>query len=169
MTQEELKGLYNSLRTKMKRKWGRDLPFDELLFNRWDRAENLGFGKGASIYHNSYVYGDVTVGEHTWIGPFTILDGTGVLNIGSYCSISAGVQIYTHDSVDWAISGGKAEYEKSPTIIGNNCYIGPNAVITKGVTIGDGCVIGANSLINGNVPSGSRAFGSPYKIDGGEK
>ena len=54
------------------------------------------------------VIGDVKVGSHTWIGPNVILDGSGGgLEIGDYCSIDAGAQIYTHDTVMWAISGGQ--------------------------------------------------------------
>jgi len=101
---------------------------------------------------------------NTWIGPFTILDGSGGLTIGDYCSISAGVQIYTHDTVQWAISGGKYEAERSAVKIGSRCYIGPNVIISKGVTIGDGCVIGACSLVNCDIPSDSKAWGVPVKI-----
>src|SRR5262249_29512033 len=105
--------LYEQLRQGMRERWQRDLPLDELLFDRWERAKSLGFGKGASIYHNSYVYGDVRVGENTWIGPYTLLDGSGGLVIGAYCSISAGVHIYTHATVKWALTGGQAAYERA--------------------------------------------------------
>jgi acetyltransferase-like isoleucine patch superfamily enzyme len=150
----------------MRAKWQRDLPLDEMLFDRWERAWDLGFGEGTSIYHNSYVYGDVRVGENTWIGPFTILDGSGGLTIGSNCSISAGVQIYTHDTVKWAVSGGKAGYERAPVSIGDRCYIGPNTVIGKGVRIGRRCVIGANSYVNRDVPAQRIAWGTPCRIVG---
>jgi len=161
---EMLKKLYQVLRGDMQKKFQRDLPLAELLFDRWERAETLGFGKGTSIYHSSYVYGDVSVGEDTWIGPFTILDGTGCLKIGSFCSISAGVQIYTHDSVKWAITGGKASYEHAPVRIGDRCYIGPNTVISKGVSIGDESIIGAGSLVLSDIPPKSKAWGCPAKI-----
>ena len=161
---EALKKLYEALRVDMQNKFQRDLPLVELLFDRWERAETLGFGKGTSIYHSSYVYGDVIVGENTWIGPFTILDGTGSLKIGSFCSISAGVQIYTHDSVKWAITGGKASYEHAPVRIGDRCYIGPNTVISKGVSIGDESIIGAGSLVLSDIPPKSKAWGCPAKI-----
>ena len=161
---EALKKLYETLRVDMQNKFQRDLPLVELLFDRWERSETLGFGKGTSIYHSSYVYGDVIVGENTWIGPFTILDGTGSLKIGSFCSISAGVQIYTHDSVKWAISGGKAAYEHAPVRIGDRCYIGPNTVISKGVSIGDESIIGAGSLVLSDIPPKSKAWGCPAKI-----
>ena len=81
-------------------------------------------------------------------------DGSGGLTIGSNCSISAGVQIYTHDSVAWAVSGGKADYPHAPTAIGDNCYIGPHAVVAKGVTIGEGCIVGAHSLVLHDIARG---------------
>lgn len=162
----EVRELYQSLREEMKSKWNRDLPFDELVFDRWERARQLGFGEGTSIYHNSYVFGDVKVGGNTWIGPFTILDGSGGLEIGTNCSISSGVQIYTHDTVMWALSEGKAEYERSPVRIGDCCYIGSQTVIAKGVTVGEHTVIGALSLVNKDIPSDSIARGVPAKVVG---
>lgn len=161
-----LAALYQELRLTMKDRWQRDLPFEELLFDRWERAKSLGFGEGTSIYHHSYVYGDVKVGRNTWIGPGTLLDGTGGLTIGDYCSISAGVHIYTHDTVRWAVSGGKSEYERAPVRIGSCCYIGSQAIIAKGVTIGDHCIVGANSFVRMDLASHSIAVGSPAKVVG---
>ena len=157
----KIRKLYQGLRQRMMREWKRDLPFEELLFDRWERARVLGFGEGSSIYQSSYVYGNVKVGDHTWIGPFTILDGTGGLEIGSHCSISAGVQIYSHDSIEWAITGGRAKYEYAQVKIGDCCYIGPNAVISKGVTIGDGSIVGAQSLVLSDIPPKSKVAGAP--------
>lgn len=142
----------------------RTLPFGEYVVDRWRKASLLGFGKNSSIYDSAIVFSDVHVGENTWIGPFVILDGTGGLSIGSNCSISAGVQIYSHDSVKWAISGGTEKYEYAPVHIGDNCYIGPNTIIAKGVAIGNRCVIGANSLVLNDIPSGSKAFGTPCRV-----
>lgn len=161
-----LSELHMLLRADIKEKWHRSLPFADELFDRWERAKSLGFGEGASVYDSSVIIGDVKVGEKTWIGPFTVLDGSGNLEIGSYCSISAGVHIYTHDSVKWALSGGKEEYEKAPVRIGGRCYIGPNTIIAKGVMVGSGCVIGANSFVNKDIPAGSKAWGNPCKIKG---
>jgi acetyltransferase-like isoleucine patch superfamily enzyme len=148
------------------KKWQRTLPFADYLVDRWEKARILGFGEGTSIYDSSLVFGDVRVGGHTWIGPFTILDGSGGLEIGSFCSISAGVQIYTHDTVDWAISGGKEEPDYAPTKIGSRCYIGPNTVISKGVTIGSMCIIGANSLVTNDIPDSLKVAGNPCQTIG---
>jgi len=158
-----LQNLYTGLRTEKRRLWNRDLPFDELLFDRAERAQSLGFGQGASIYQNSYVFGNVKVGKNTWIGPFTILDGSGGLTIGSFCSISAGVLIYSHDSVDWALSGGKASYTHASVSIGNCCYIGSHTVIAKGVRIGDHAIVGASSFVNKDVPPFTIVAGTPCR------
>ena len=156
--------IYKSLFYGKIEKFNRGLPFGDCFVDRWERAESLGFGKDSSVYDNVLVLGNVKVGRNSWIGPNVILDGSGGLKIGSNCSISAGVQIYSHDSVKWAISSGKEEYEYAKTIIEDNCYIAPNVIIAKGVTIGEGSIIGANSFVNRDIPTNSKAYGSPLKI-----
>lgn len=159
--EDNLRQRYFELRDEMREKWQRDIPFDELVFDRWERARHLGFGAESSIYHLSYVYGDVKVGEHTWIGPYTLLDGSGGLEIGSWCSISAGVQVYSHDTVDWAVSGGRAEYVRHATVIEDCVYIGANAVVGPGVRIGAHSIVGAMSFVNRPVAPNTIVGGVP--------
>jgi acetyltransferase-like isoleucine patch superfamily enzyme len=156
--------LKDSLGSATTEQLNRSLPFADLMFDRWDRARSLGFGEGTSVYDSCCIFGKITVGKNTWIGPFTVLDGSGGLEIGGNCSISSGVQIYSHDSVEWAVSGGEKPYLYAPTRIGSNCYIGPNTIISKGVELGDGCVVGANSYVNKSYPAGSRIAGSPARL-----
>jgi acetyltransferase-like isoleucine patch superfamily enzyme len=158
-----IKKLFIQKRNMVKNKFNRVLPLNELLTDRWEKATYLGFGKGTSIYDSSLVIGNVTVGENTWIGPFTVLDGSGGLQIGNNCSISAGVQIYSHDSVQWAVTGGVTPYQYGATSIGNNCYIGPNTIIEKGVDIGNNVTVGANSFVNKNLEDNKKYAGNPAK------
>ena len=145
----------------------RSLPFADAQFDRWERAKALGFGEKTSIYDSSAVFGTVHVGTNTWIGPFTILDGSGGgLTLGDYCSISAGVHIYTHDTVLWAVSGGVQDARKGAVVIGSNTYIGAQSVIVAGVAIGSRCVIAANSLVNRDVPDGTIVGGTPARVLG---
>jgi acetyltransferase-like isoleucine patch superfamily enzyme len=164
--ERHLRRIISTLRDRTRDQFRRVLPLADYFSDRWEKAAYLGFGEGASIYDSSLVFGDVKVGRHTWIGPFTILDGSGGLEIGEFCSISAGVQIYTHDTVRWALSGGNAQPERAATRIGSRCYIGPHTVVAKGVTIGDGCIVGAHSLVLHDIPAGSKAFGVPCRVVG---
>lgn len=147
----------------VKSHWHRTLPRAELLNDRWEKAKRLGFEEGANIYDTSYVFGNVMVGEKTWIGPFTILDGTGNLTIGKYCNISSGVQIYTHSSLNWVLTGGNAHYDYAKTSIGDFTYIGSQSIIDKGVSIGSHCIVGANSYVNKSFPDFTVIAGTPAK------
>ncbi len=158
----KLKQCYLAADMHLQRKFNRSLPFADALFDRWERAKLLGFGQGASIYNSSLIFGEVTVGEDVWVGPFTILDGSGGgLKIGRCCSISAGVHIYTHDSVLHALSGRKAPLHKSPVSVGECSFIGPHSIVKAGVSIGSHCVVGAHSYVNRDVPDRTIVAGSP--------
>ena len=53
---------------------------------------------------------------------------------------------------------------KGDTIIGNDVWIGQNAVILPGVHIGDGAIIGANSVVGKNVEPYTIVVGNPAKV-----
>lgn len=168
--EKNLLNLHSKLRKNTKQQWNRVLPFEELLFDRWEKAKFLKSKKNVSIYHNNYIFGDVSIGENTWVGPFTVLDGSGgKLKIGKFCSISSGVQIYTHHTLKWSLTGGKSKIEKADVQIGNNCYLGPYSIISKGVKIGNHCIIGSHTLVNKNIPSNSIVSGNPAKVVGKTK
>jgi carbonic anhydrase/acetyltransferase-like protein (isoleucine patch superfamily) len=166
MTPEALKALLQQVRlireAELAEKFERSLPFADGLFDRWERAKRLGFDAEASIYDSACVFGQVRVGAKTWIGPYVLLDGSGGgITIGATCSISAGVHIYTHDTVLWALSGGKMAQRVGPVAIGNRVYVGSQSVITRGVTIGDMAVIAANSFVREDVPPRTIVGGVP--------
>jgi acetyltransferase-like isoleucine patch superfamily enzyme len=164
---DALRALQKKLQQEKLEKFSRRVSWGDLLTDRWQNAREYNFGQGTSCYDNVLILGDVRVGSHTWIGPNVILDGSGEgLSIGDYCSISAGVQIYNHDTVAWSTSMGAAAIAKGKTIIGNGVYIGPNTVIAMDVKIGDRAVIGAMSFVNGDIPGGKKAWGCPAVIRG---
>jgi acetyltransferase-like isoleucine patch superfamily enzyme len=158
------KKLLSILRRRMFNKYQRHVSLGDLINDRWETAKFMGFGVNTSCYDNVLIIGNVEVGSNCWIGPNVVLDGSGGLTIGNYCSISAGVQIYTHDTVAWSVSLGQMPTVRESTTIGHGVYIGPNAVIQKGVKIGDGAIIGSMAFVNKDVPANAKAFGVPARI-----
>jgi acetyltransferase-like isoleucine patch superfamily enzyme len=91
------------------------------------------------------ILGTPEIGEGSWIGHFTILDGSQGLVIGKNCSIASGVHIYTHSTHE-LVTEGKPKLTGSVKL-GDNVAIGANSVIMYDVTIGSNVVIPALSLI----------------------
>ena len=166
----ELVQLLQSLERKLNQdtylRYKRINPFLENLFS-WKAKGKFWTGrKNVTIYNSATVVGSVEIGDHTWVGPYVSLDGTGNLKIGKYCSISSGSMIITHDTAKWCVSGGKEAYEYAPTIINDYCFVGTYATITKGVTIGAHSIIGAGAVVTQSFPDFSIVTGVPAKLTG---
>lgn len=88
-----------------------------------------------------------------------------LITIGDNVTITPGVKFQTHD-------GGVALFREGypglnvfgKITIGNNVFIGEDAMIMYGVTIGDNVVIGARSVVTKDIPSNSVAVGVPAKV-----
>lgn len=167
MEADELRALYTEQDEQLRQRWARSLSFQDGLLDRWERAARLGWGSGTSIYNSVMVLEPVTVGDATWIGPWVLLDGSGGgLRIGSNVDISAGVHVYTHDTVLSCLSGRIVPRKEGAVSIGDCTYVGPGSVIVGGVSIGHHCVIGAGSFVNHDVPDRSVVAGSPATLRG---
>lgn len=102
------------------------------------------------------------------------------LIIGKFCQIASGVEFVMNDAnhqmnavstfpfytlEGWDMEAPKASDMpfKGDTVIGNDVWIGQNAVILPGVQIGDGAIIGANSVVGGIVEPYTIVVGNPAK------
>jgi len=100
------------------------------------------------------------------------------LEIGAYCSLAAGVKIFLggEHRTDWvttypfpALWKERAGHfsghprTRGNVIIGNDVWVGAEAVITSGVTIGDGAVVGMRSLVTRDVPPYTIVAGNPAR------
>ena len=125
-------------------------------------------GLPANRYNpHAWVVGDPVIGEGTWIGAFTVIDGSGGLTIGAGCDVSCGAHIYTHSTVRRCVSGrAYPQVDRAPVRIGDRVFIGANATILMGVTIGDGAVVGAGAVVTRDVPPGVVVAGVPARVVG---
>lgn len=93
----------------------------------------------------------------------TILDVAKV-TIGDNCMLAPNVAIYTAGHPLHPVSRNSLYEYGIPVTIGNNVWIGGNAVILPGVTIGNNVVIGAGSVVTKDIPDWSLAAGNPCRV-----
>jgi len=116
---------------------------------------------------HAWIIGEPAIGAGTWIGAFTLIDGSGGLTIGAGCDISSGVHVYTHSSAMRCVSGRAHDVvDRAPVTIGDRVFIGANAVVNMGVTIGDESIIGAGAVVTSDVPPRSIVVGVPGRVVG---
>jgi acetyltransferase-like isoleucine patch superfamily enzyme len=167
MLLDEIRALLAQLQAEKMARFQRRVSVGDLLTDRWEIARQYGFGEGASCYDNVLVIGDVRAGANCWIGPNVVLDGSGGgIHMGEWCAISAGVHIYTHDTVDRSLTAGRKPPRTGPVRIGERTYVGPQSVISSSTTIGSGAVIGAMSFVNADVPDATFVWGAPARPRG---
>ncbi len=100
------------------------------------------------------------IGDNTAFNYNCILVAREKIIVGSDCTFGPGVIVYDHDHDfrNSEIMNGK-DYKAVPIVIGNNVWIGANAILLKGTVIGDNTVVAAGTVINGKiVPSNSVAY-----------
>ena len=91
-------------------------------------------------------------------GPGLAIAHAGTIVINSKVRIGANCRI--HVCVNIGANAG----EDGVPIIGDNCYIGPGAIIFGDVQLGDDLAIGANSVVNKSFPLGNMTIaGAPAR------
>ena len=106
----------------------------------------------------------MAIGEHTCIFSDNLETTEPYLvSIGNNVMIAAGVRFATHDaSACYYIPGASDLYGR--IMIGNDCFIGMDALILPGVTLADNCIVGAGSVVTKSFHEpGSVIAGNPAK------
>ena len=146
-------------------------------------------GKGSKIYHNvrmdtppyrrfwlgrrsvieSYccinnAVGDVTIGDYTRIGIHCTVIGP--VCIGHHVNLAQGITVtaLNHNFADTNRRIDEQGISTRPVVIGDDVWIGANAVILPGVTIGRHVVVAAGAVVTKDVPENTIVAGIPAKV-----
>lgn len=124
---------------------------------------------GAKIGTETHIYNsalismpwNLTVGDHSAIGEWTLIYNLGPITIGSRSTISHRSHLCagTHDYIDLALP-----LLKPPIVIKDQAWICADAFVGPGVTVGEGAVVGAGAVVTKDVPAWMVVVGNPAKI-----
>lgn len=157
------------------------------------KVKTFRLGRGVTIGRYCHIGSRAILLEHVSIDDFSYINTFHApvlidshVKIGKFCSIAPGVTIAlmnhplefvtTHPILynEYYLKklSGKTKdipietlnYNIIETIIGNDVWIGANAIIKRGVTIGDGAVIAAGSVVTKHVEPYSIVGGTPAKL-----
>lgn len=108
--------------------------------------------------------GDVLIGDHTRIGIHNTIIGP--VSIGSHVNLAQGITVtaLNHNFADTTRRIDEQGITTKPVTIGDDVWIGANAVILPGVTIGRHCVVAAGAVVTTDVPDNTIVGGVPAKV-----
>lgn len=87
------------------------------------------------------------------------------ISIGNNCVITSGVNLIDSNAHEtYSLDRTNGVDTPEPIQIGNNVWIGVNAIILKGTVLPDNCVIAAGSVVRGVFPPNSIIQGNPAKV-----
>ncbi len=123
-------------------------------------------GKDVNVERNVFLSSGrgISIGDRSGIGLNARIAGP--LSIGDDVMMGPGVMIFTqnHRNDDLTIPMRLQTAPKEPVTIGNDVWIGANAIILPGVTVGNGVIIGAGAIVTKDVPDYAVVGGNPARI-----
>lgn len=106
---------------------------------------------------------NITIGDNCRINGASI-HAKNRISIGNNCVFASGISIMDSNGHEvFSKNRTTGEDIPEPIVIGNNVWIGLNAVILKGTQIGDNSVVAAGSVIKGVFPNNSIIAGNPAR------
>lgn len=132
----------------------------------------VSIGNSCRVEHGVYFHYDgiykpgpsIIIGNNTFIGAGVEFNITKNITVGNDCLIAAGCKFVDHNhGTDLASLMRTQKCSEDPITIGNNVWIGANAVILMGVSIGSGAIIAAGAVVTKSIPDNEIWGGIPAK------
>jgi len=119
--------------------------------------------RGAGLVLDSDVHlvaqATITFGDDVYVGRGCQIVAFSGVRIGDRCRFGERVSLHDEDHTP----DGKG-YLVAPVSIGNDVWIGANAVVLRGSVIGDGARVAAGAVVRGRVPANGLVGGVPARL-----
>lgn len=91
-----------------------------------------------------------------------------LITIGNRVTLTSGVKLLTHDGSTRLVRDSENyRFQRyAPISIGDDVFVGVNAIVLPGVTIGSKVVVGAGAVVTTDIPDNSIAVGNPARVIG---
>jgi acetyltransferase-like isoleucine patch superfamily enzyme len=144
--------------------------------------ENIRLGRDVIcrgiLRSESFQPGQIVIGDNVYLGDDTLIASAAQVSIGAFTMLAHGVQVFDNNSHpldatererDQQIAVGNIQGQRpaiasAPIWIGENSWIGFNAIVLKGVRIGPRSIVAAGSVVTKDVPPNSVAAGNPARV-----
>lgn len=127
-------------------------------------AELVSLDRGVDLkVHQS---GEMSIGDRTFIGPYSCISGYGKISIGKDCLIASNVAITAHNHAfsDTEKTIREQGFTVQGITIEDDCWLGSAVQVVDGVTIGKGSIVSLGAVVMKDIPPYSIAAGVPAKV-----
>lgn len=132
-------------------------------------------GLSGPVLLQTFGNGRIEIGDFSG-GSACVLSSRSKISIGCHVNLGGNVRIYDHDFHALEHEKRRLPLEEQepyirtlPVEIGNDVFVGANAILLKGVKIADRTIVAAGAVVfKGDYPPDSLLAGNPAKIIGGK-
>ncbi len=127
-------------------------------------TERLKLGERSWIAGQALVRGEITLGDDCTINPYACISGKVSCGNGVRIASHASIVGFNHGFEDPAVPIHRQKVTTVGVTIGDDVWIGANAVVLDGAVIGSGAVIAAGAVVTGEIPPKAIAGGVPARV-----
>lgn len=130
-------------------------------------VERIRVGAGLAAFERCWIEAEgqatLVIGDRVYLGHGAHVHAVDDVKIGDRVMLADNVLV---NSGAHAADELKTISGRGAISIGNDVFVGQNAVILGGVTIGERAIIGAGAVVTRDVPAGATAVGVPARVIG---
>ncbi|KQO77530.1 acyltransferase [Rhizobium sp. Leaf262] len=132
-------------------------------------TDRVSIGDNSWIAGHAIVRGDVELGKNVSINPYACISGK--VRIGNDTRIASHVSVvgFNHGFESVEIPIYRQPLTSIGIDIGDDVWIGANAVVLDGATVGKGVIVAAGAVVKGKVPDYAIVGGVPARVIGSRK